>query len=73
MNFLRYASANYKRGGIANGGEFYMHPPELLPDFLISINNKSRALFVRLSNWQKGTQAAVTNCFSPRPSSIAHQ
>jgi hypothetical protein len=27
------------RAGIADGGEFYIRPPELLPGFLLKINN----------------------------------
>jgi hypothetical protein len=33
---------NYRqRPGIADGGEFYIRPPELLPGFLIKLNIKN--------------------------------
>jgi hypothetical protein len=28
----------HNRAGIADGGEFYIRPPELLPDFLLKLN-----------------------------------
>jgi len=38
-----------QREGIADGGEFYIFPPEPLPGFLIKLNikNQSWALFVK--------------------------
>ncbi|MBX2934566.1 MAG: hypothetical protein KF825_09985 [Ferruginibacter sp.] len=48
MKFEVSQYSSSQRTGIADGGEFYIRPPEPLPGFLIKLNikNKSWALFV---------------------------
>jgi hypothetical protein len=38
---MRFVKSYSQRAGIADGGEFYIRPPELLAGFLIKLNIKN--------------------------------